>query len=130
MPTFADKQADHRCHRMGQPVGQEGKRIEQHGIVKGREDVLEILDDTSAQKRTNQRTDTAKDRDQNDLARCGPLHALGTGQRIGYRQKRTGKTGIHARNDKGSHQVWTGAEPGITHAVLVRLDRAQLKPER
>ena len=53
---------------MRQPIWQERKRIQQNLIVKGREDVFEILDDPGAKKRPDQRARTAKNGDQDNFA--------------------------------------------------------------
>jgi hypothetical protein len=77
MSSLADERVDERNHKIFHPIWQERKPAVQHDVVDLREDVLEVLDESRAENRAEQRTCAAQYRHQHDLARRGPLHPFG-----------------------------------------------------
>ena len=85
--AFAHEGVDDGDQEILDTVRQEAQPLVQHAIVDLAEDVLEILIEPSPQNGTDQRADTAQDRHDHDLARSGPVHPFGPGQRVHRRQQ-------------------------------------------
>src|SRR5687768_14685112 len=130
VPALAHEESRHRDHAVLEPVGQEAEHAVQRLLVEGGENVFQVLDDDRAEDGAQQRAHAAQDGHEHDLARGGPLHALGAGERIGAGEERPGESGVHARDHEGRERVRPRMHAGVVQAVLVRLDRAQHRAER